>query len=30
MKNVLLGVVLTLIALAIVAWVVATLFQPRM
>ena len=30
MKNVVLGVVLTLVALAIVAWVVATLLQPRM
>ena len=30
MKNVVLGVVLTLVALAVVAWVVATLFQPRM
>lgn len=30
MKNVLLGIVLTLLALAVVAWVVATLLQPRM
>jgi len=30
MKNVLLGIVLTLAALATVLWVIATLLQPRM
>lgn len=30
MKNIVLGFVLGLVALAILAWVVATLFQPRM
>jgi len=30
MKNVLFGIVLTLLALLVVAWVVATLLQPRM
>jgi len=29
-KNVVLGFLLALVALAILAWVVATLFQPRM
>ncbi len=30
MKNVILGALLVLVALAIVLWVVATMFQPRM